>query len=182
MPEYLEIYDVHNLSLQQVKIRRQVHQDGDWHRTAQVYIINQANELLCNLRSPHKDVFPLLWDLSIGGHLTPGESYESCAIRELEEELGINVHKPCLQFIGMLSIDGKDEIHQLIDREHAAVFVYPGTLPENAYNFQKEEIVELRYFSLQFVKHTLQSAKPEIPIIPLQARFLETLSMIEQKR
>jgi isopentenyl-diphosphate Delta-isomerase len=181
MPEYLEVFDPHNVSLQLVKLRRQVHEQGDWHRTAQVYIINEHQELLCNLRSPGKDVFPLLWDLSIGGHLSPKENYTSCATRELQEELGISPENISLQYIGILSIDGKDEEHQLIDREHAAIFLYKTTTPSHAFDFQQEEIVDLRYFSLPFLRENLLSAQPEISIIPLQEKFLEILSMIEKK-
>ncbi|QHT70948.1 NUDIX domain-containing protein [Rhodocytophaga rosea] len=180
MPEYLEIFDVHNVSLQKNKLRRQVHEEGDWHRTAQVYVVNSEQELLCNLRSPEKDVFPLLWDLSIGGHLMPQESYESCAARELQEELGLETAEVSLHYLGIISIDGIDEVNHLTDREHAAIFLYNTTMPARAFAFQPEEIVELRYFSISFLRENLLSANPEIPVIPLIDKFLEILSRIEK--
>ena len=180
MPEYLEIFDEHNQSLQHTKLRRQVHEEGNWHRTAQVYVLNQQNELLCNLRSPLKDVFPLLWDVSIGGHLEPGESYAACALRELTEELGISVDSSAIHFVTHIKIDGKDEIAQLVDREHAGVFVYKTTFLVHQFNYQQEEIVELRYFPLPVVKDNLQSAHPQIAFIPLQKQFLETIGIIEK--
>jgi isopentenyl-diphosphate Delta-isomerase len=180
MPEYLEIFDEYNQSLQCTKLRRLVHEEGNWHRTAQVYVVNEQNELLCNLRSPLKDVFPLLWDVSFGGHLEPGESYAACAQRELAEELGILVEPSAIYFVTQIKIDGKDEIAQLIDREHAAIFVYKTTLPPNAFNYQREEIVELRYFPLATIKGNLRSTTPEVPFIPLQKQFLETIAIIER--
>ena len=42
-------------------------------------------------RSHLKDVHPLSWDSSASGHLDVGESYATCAIREVKEELGIEV-------------------------------------------------------------------------------------------
>ncbi len=180
MPEYLELFNEYNEPLQAVKLRSQVHKDGNWHRTAQVYVLNQANELLCNLRSPLKDVFPLLWDVSIGGHLEPGESYASCAMRELAEELSIKVAPQEIQYITQIKIDGKDEVAGLIDREHAGIFVYKTSTPAEAFRFQKEEIVELRYFPLPYVKEILQSSAPGIPFIPLRHQFLETIDLIEE--
>jgi isopentenyldiphosphate isomerase len=179
MPEYLEVFDEYNQSLQSTKLRRLIHEEGNWHRTAQVYVLNDRNELLCNLRSPLKDVFPLLWDVSIGGHLEPGETYVACAHRELAEELGILVEPSAVHFVSQIKIDGKDEIAQLIDREHAGIFVYKTTLPAQAFNYQQEEIVELRYFPLPVVKQNLLSATPEISFIPLQKQFLETIRMVE---
>jgi isopentenyldiphosphate isomerase len=179
MPEYLEIFDEHNQSLQTTKLRRLVHEDGNWHRTAQVYVLNTANELLCNLRSPLKDVFPMLWDVSIGGHLEPGESYAACAKRELAEELGIRVEPAEVQFVTHIKIDGRDEITRLTDREHAGIFVYKTTIPVQQFNYQQEEIVELRYFPLTEIKQNLQSSAPEIAFIPLQKQFLDTISLVE---
>jgi len=43
------------------------------------------------LRSHLKDVHPLTWDSSAAGHLDVGESYATCALREVQEELGIEV-------------------------------------------------------------------------------------------
>jgi isopentenyl-diphosphate Delta-isomerase len=180
MPEYLEVFDEKNVSRQEIKLRTQVHADGDWHRTAQVYVLNDSRELLCNLRSSSKDVFPLLWDISIGGHLSPGESYESCAARELSEELGISPEHENLQWLGIQSIDGKDELHQLIDREHAGIFLYNCNVPAQGFYFQQDEIIELRYFSIPFLKHNLLLAQPELPIIPLQEKFLQIISIIEK--
>src|SRR6476619_3178756 len=98
MKEYLEIFDEQNRPLNQQLLRREVHQLGHWHRTAQIYVLNHRNELLCNLRHASKDLFPLLWDVSIGGHLEPGETYQNCAVRELGEELGVKVKAEDLIF------------------------------------------------------------------------------------
>lgn len=37
MPEYLELFDEYNQPLQSTNLRRQVHKEGNWHRTAQEY-------------------------------------------------------------------------------------------------------------------------------------------------
>ncbi len=38
-----------------------------------------------------KDLCPGLWDSSCSGHLAAGEDYDAAAVRELKEELGIEV-------------------------------------------------------------------------------------------
>ena len=180
MKEYLEIFDEHNRSLNQQLPRRQVHESGHWHRTAQVYVFNYRNELLCNLRSPDKDLFPLLWDVSIGGHLEPGETYEACALRELGEELGLKPEPENLKFITTSKIDGQVKIARLLDREHAGIFLYRTNAELTDFNFQKEEIVELQYFPLEKIKADLRAAEPEIEFIPLQQHYLANLALIEQ--
>ena len=40
-----------------------------------------------------KDNHPGVWDSSVSGQLDTGEEYDTCALREVHEELG--VHLPC---------------------------------------------------------------------------------------
>ena len=181
MKEFLEIFDEQNQPLGQQLLRREVHERGHWHRTAQVYVLNAENELLCNLRSPAKDLFPLLWDVSIGGHLEPGETYQACALRELGEELGIEAEPEKLTFIATAKIDGQDKVAGLLDREHAGIFLYRTNLSLPDFNFLKEEIVELQYYPLEKVKTNLQAAEPEIAFIPLAEHYLANLAMIEKQ-
>lgn len=69
--------------------RKEVHEKGLMHRAIHVFVFNKRGDILLQQRSLLKDVCPGIWDSSVAGHLDAGESYESCAIRELEEEMGI---------------------------------------------------------------------------------------------
>ncbi|MGE9271070.1 MAG: NUDIX domain-containing protein, partial [Verrucomicrobiales bacterium] len=56
--------------------------------------INRRGELLLQKRSRLKDVHPSVWDSSVAGHLDTGEEYRAAAIREMEEEMGIEGVEP----------------------------------------------------------------------------------------
>jgi 16S rRNA (adenine1518-N6/adenine1519-N6)-dimethyltransferase len=71
--------------------RSKVHANNLLHRAVHVLIFNPAGEVFLQLRSRWKDRHPLAWDSSAAGHVNPGEEYDQTAIRELREELRIEI-------------------------------------------------------------------------------------------
>ena len=69
--------------------RSVVHRLNLLHRAVHVLVFNRRGELFLQQRSLAKDCSPGLWDSSASGHLDSGEDYDTCALRELAEELGI---------------------------------------------------------------------------------------------
>jgi isopentenyldiphosphate isomerase len=89
--EMFDIYDENNKPTGVQKPRKVVHDElKDWHRTTHIWVVNDKGEFLCQQRSKKKDVNPGKWMSFFGGHLKAGQSYESNALSELKEELGLN--------------------------------------------------------------------------------------------
>lgn len=63
--------------------RAESHRDGTPHRIAVIYVENENNEILVQVRATGR------LDHSSAGHVDPGEEYIDTARRELKEELGI---------------------------------------------------------------------------------------------
>ena len=72
--EYIDIFDENNNPTGQIKEKGKAHEEGDFHRTAHVWIINDKNELLLQKRSANKKSHPNCWDISGAGHIKAGES------------------------------------------------------------------------------------------------------------
>ena len=62
--EYIAIFDENNNPMGEIKEKQQAHEDGNFHRTAHVWIINDKNELLLQKRSASKKSHPNCWDIS----------------------------------------------------------------------------------------------------------------------
>lgn len=71
--------------------RAVVHARGLWHRAVHILVFNQAGQVFLQKRSMIKDTAPGCWDSSCSGHVDAGEDYDVAAVRELREELGLNV-------------------------------------------------------------------------------------------
>src|SRR6266702_1229233 len=88
-----EIFDVVNERDEVIdhKPRHEVHRLGLMHRAVHVLVFNGSGQVFLQKRSMSKDRQPGLWDSSASGHLDRGETYDACALRELREEIGLQL-------------------------------------------------------------------------------------------
>src|SRR5258708_29627408 len=90
-----EIFDVVNERDEVVgqAPRREAHARGLWHRAVHVLVFNARGEVFLQKRSLKKDIAAGKWDSSSSGHLDRGEDYDACAVREVREEIGLDLEQ-----------------------------------------------------------------------------------------
>ena len=76
------------------KKRDDVHRLGLRHRSVHILVFDCQARLFLQKRSFWKDNNPGLWDSSVAGHVDDGESYDDCCVREIQEEIGIQLSAP----------------------------------------------------------------------------------------
>lgn len=97
MPEYtgraadelLDIVDDEDRVIGQAP-RGEAYARGLLHRCVFVFVRDGLGRIFVHRRTPTKLVFPLMYDMFVGGVVGAGESYDDAAIREAEEELGVS--------------------------------------------------------------------------------------------
>lgn len=99
--EMFDVVDEENRVVRQAP-RREVHANDWLHRAVHIFVLNAKGEVFLQLRSHLKDRKPGKWDSSAAGHLDAGEEYLPCAVRELEEELGIVTTADRLTYSGSI--------------------------------------------------------------------------------
>jgi len=113
-----EIFDVVNdqdIVIGQAS-RKEVHQRGLMHRATHVLVFNSAGQIFLQKRSLKKDRQPGLWDSSASGHLNVGEGYDACAVRELQEEIGLELKTPLQRLFKLPASPATDWEHVWIYR------------------------------------------------------------------
>jgi 16S rRNA (adenine1518-N6/adenine1519-N6)-dimethyltransferase len=88
-----EIFDVvdERDQVRRQATRHEVHKNGWRHRAVHIFVYNSAGELFLQKRSRWKDAHPLRWDSSAAGHVNAGDDYAETALREVKEEMGVEV-------------------------------------------------------------------------------------------
>jgi 8-oxo-dGTP pyrophosphatase MutT (NUDIX family) len=87
-----ELVDVVDGSNEVIRVvsRRTLRAENLLHRCTYVFVLNPEGDLYVHRRTDTKDVYPGFYDVCAGGVNGAGESYEACAARELQEELGVS--------------------------------------------------------------------------------------------
>ncbi len=98
MSEYWDLYNENKEKLNEVCARGEIIKSGKYHISVEVWIVNSKGQILLTQRHPKKS-FPYLWE-SAGGAVLMGESVIDGAIRELFEEIGININSNELILLG----------------------------------------------------------------------------------
>lgn len=75
------------------------------HRSVGIAVVDADDRLVVHKRADWKDLWPNRWDISFGGVVGVGESWEEAAQRELSEEAGIDGE---LEELGAGAYDDED--------------------------------------------------------------------------
>ena len=106
-----------------------------------VFILNDYGQILLQKRSRNKKNYPNMWALCTG-HVEKNEDVQNAAIRELKEELGINISIKELHSFA----NGKFDI---INENGSTYFFYiKCNLKQEKFIIQKEELSQVKWFDI----------------------------------
>ena len=103
--------------------RENIHRYGLLHREIYVWFYTLKGEILFQHRAKDKDTHPDLLDATVV-YVEIGVDYESTALQELEEEIGIRATKDNLTFIQIVRSENHDKTTDMINNVIRAVYAY----------------------------------------------------------
>lgn len=106
-----------------VALKSEAHRNGWYHNTIHVWFYTNTGKVLLQQRSHKKKIYPLLWDVSVAGHIDAGESFIDAALRETQEEIGLNIDKKDLIKIGVKLHKSTYDNGRIKDYEFHQVFI-----------------------------------------------------------
>jgi isopentenyldiphosphate isomerase len=101
--EWMDVVDRHDNIVGQKKRSELYAEDSPNCRAINAFLVNAQGQIWIPRRTAHKRLFPLHLDVSCGGHVRSGESYEDALKREVQEELNLDIDQVRWHLLGHLT-------------------------------------------------------------------------------
>jgi len=175
MDELIDILDSKGNFTGKTAMKSKAHELGLFHPTVHLWCYSNPGNILLQQRAANKDINPLLWDVSVAGHIGAGESPETGVFREAQEEIGVTVAISKLEKIGVFPVERKYSEY-LWDREFTHTFLYE--LEERtALTKQKSEVEALEWMHIDVFETRIKANDPRF-VPNSKERYLSVLNEI----
>lgn len=160
----MELWDIYdkdrNLTGRTMK-RGEPVKDGDYHLVVHICIFNTDGKMLIQQRQPFKDGWSNLWDITVGGSSVAGDTSIAAAVREVREEVGIQLSP------------GELRKTMTIDFKHGFDDFYTVTkdVDISSLKLQYEEVQQVKWADADEIKALIDAGK----FIPYHKAFIDML-------
>ena len=127
-----------------------MHNNKIFHREVCAVIVNEKNEFLIQKRASCKKQKPNMWGLT-AGHIDAEEDVKDALLREIKEEIGINVKKEELDFI---------DIEKVVEEKNCCfVYYYYVKVKEKIEDMtmQEDEVSDLKYITIAELENIINT-------------------------
>ena len=138
--------------------KKEAHKKGIWHGAIHVWIIStDRKKILLQKRCSQKRLFPNMWDISVGGHITTGEKPLISVKRELKEELGLSFND--YEYIYVDTIKEMFKYEDILSNEYVYIYKVFSDVSIDSITLQKEEVSDIAWFNKKEFNNLINSKK-----------------------
>jgi isopentenyldiphosphate isomerase len=161
MSEYIDVYDKDRRPTGRTVPRLTALGDGEYRLVVHICIFDSRGHMLIQFRSPKKQLYGGLWDVSAGGHSMAGETSARAASRELREELGIDCDFSRVDPAMSINFEHGFDDYYVVERDFE-----PGSL-----TLQASEVERVEWASLDRIHALIDSGE----FLPFHKAFFTLL-------
>lgn len=172
MEEYIDIVDQNGIPTGISAPKSEIHSKGHLHNTAHVWFFTSEGNILLQQRAASKTIYPLLWDVSVAGHIDAGETPKQAAVREAKEEIGLDISEAQLIKIGIFDCF-QSYPNGIIDNEFHNTFIAEIKVNIEELTLQKEEVEAIKFVNLSEFKSLLNNSKTNKHFVQSNLKYYE---------
>ncbi|WP_338358084.1 NUDIX hydrolase [Yeosuana marina] len=154
--EYIDIVNEDGTITGRKTLKSEIHAKGYYHNTAHVWLYTKDGNILLAQRSASKSICPLLWDVSVAGHVDAGELIVHGALREVKEEIGLTLTPNDLQKIGVFKCF-QSYPSGIKDNEFHHTYIAEFNVPLSKLSPQEEEVEDLKLVSFEVFQELINN-------------------------
>ena len=174
MDEQVDILSAKGERTGKVISKAEAHRKGLFHPTVHIWFYTADARVLLQQRGADKETFPNLWDVSVAGHVAADENITEAALREIKEEIGLEIRDDELIKIGVFKSVQKHR-EDLVDKEFHHTFLCELKVPLAVLRKQESEVAALKLIPLPTLAEEVWGlAKPGI-YVPHEIRYYKTV-------
>ncbi len=150
-PEFLTTYDQY-FNIKGEEERSRVHTKGLWHAVVHCWVISHRKDgcwIWFQKRAHTKTAFPDYYDTAVGGHIRAGEPPIRAVLREIQEEIGLQLKAEQLQLLGVTKEDAVFAGSPFLDREFCFAFSFEEAAPQFCLGEEVDDMVRIRLSDLR---------------------------------
>lgn len=153
--ELWDLYDENRNPIGREHIRGNEIPDGCYHLVVHVWICNSEGKYLISQRSANRPNLPLMWE-TVGGSVLKGEKSLQGAIREVKEEVGIDVigTENNLVFSQMRKVINGKKFNDILD---VWLFEYNGEVQLD--NATTDEVAQTKWLTVAEIKELYETGQ-----------------------
>jgi len=181
MDELIDIVTQDGQPTGKTALKSEVHSKGYYHNTAHVWFYTSDGKILLAQRAATKTICPLLWDVSVAGHVDAGETVEQAALREVLEEIGVEIKESSLYKVGIFSCF-QAYYNGIVDNEFHYTFIAEFKVNIDEVVFNTEEVEAIKLVSISEFQDLLEGSHNNGHFIASnKTYYLKVLSCIKKK-
>lgn len=170
--EYIDIVTDNGKLTGRKTLKSEIHIKGYYHNTAHVWLYTKDGNILLAQRAASKSICPLLWDVSVAGHVDAGELIIHAALREMKEEIGLKLDARDLQKIGVFKCF-QSYPSGIKDNEFHHTFISELKVSLSELTPQKEEVEDLKLVTLDTFQELINNIGKNNHFIPSNKSYYE---------
>jgi isopentenyldiphosphate isomerase len=174
MDEYIDIANEDGSLTGRKALKSKIHATGLFHHTAHLWLYTKNGHILLAQRSAKKMICPLLWDVSVAGHIDAGETPKQATVRETKEEIGLTLHETDLHSIGIFKCV-QHYANGIQDNEFHNTFMAELKVPITELTPQDTEVEALKLISIATFEHLLEHIGEDLHFIASNKAYYETV-------
>ena len=155
MEDWIDVLNEDGTKTGEVVTRKEVHEKGLLHRIVVIAIIDKDGHLLMQQRAKDKETNPGKWDVSVAGHVSSGQTSIEAAIREVQEEIGMQLRKEELKYIFTYKQERKIKDHFISNHLFDFYLVKRNQIDLNQIKIQESEVEQVKLCDKKEVKEML---------------------------